>query len=193
MQETKLNYIRTFLALVSIWFACSAVAYGTTVTVTNAVHIKPGAKWKPGFWLGNSDEPVPPADYRPDDKRRTQKWYFRNPTHNFNYYVIGIADKSFRRLGRCPHEVFNPREGWNWAVCKYKFLRLPFVSYRHDRFRFYLGWRERGNFGAEIKFRAASEHEQAQSARITKDLPSDALQRASDYTSSSSISESPRH
>jgi hypothetical protein len=167
MHGTKLNYIRTFFALVLIWFACSAVANGATVTVTNAVHIKPGAKWSPGFWLGNSDEPVPPADYRPDDKRRTQKWYFRNPTHNFNYYVIGIADKTFRRSGRCPHEVFNPRQGWNWAVCKYRFLRLPFASYQRGRFRFYLGWRERGNFGAEIKFRAAREYQPPQPVSIT--------------------------
>jgi hypothetical protein len=160
--------MRALIALVSIWLALSAAAYGTTVTVTNAVHIMPGTKWNPHFWLGNADEPVPPADYRPDDKRRTQKWYFRNPTHNFNYYVIGIADKTFRRSGRCPHEVFNPHEGWNWAVCKYKFLRLPFASYQRGRFRFYLGWRERGNFGAEIKFRAAREYQRAQSAQMIK-------------------------
>ena len=175
--ETKSNYLCLFLlGLVSLYLTHPANSYGTTVTVTNSIHIKHGAKWNPGFWLGNSDEPVPPADYRSTDKHRITKWYFRNPTHNFNYYVIGIADKTFRRSGHCPREVFNPRQGWNWAVCKYKFLRLPFASYQRGRFRFYLGWRERGNFGAEIKFRAAREYQRLQSAQMATEPSSDERQ-----------------
>jgi hypothetical protein len=123
------------------------------VTVTNTITIKPGRKWNPRFWFGNTDDPEPPSDYRPNDQHRVTKWYFRNPTHNLNFYVIGLADKTFRRSGRYPAEVFSPRQGWNWAVCKYRWWRLPFVSYQKNSFRFYLGWRERGNFGIKLTFR----------------------------------------
>ena len=107
-------------------------------------------KLNPVFWFGNLDDPVPPDSYRPDDPHRVRKWYWRNPCHNFMFYVIGIADKEFERVGRFPEKVFCPGEGWNWAVCKYKCLRLPFVSYQKGRFKFYCGWRNRGNFGIEL-------------------------------------------
>lgn len=123
------------------------------LTVTNRITIKSSRKWNPKFWFGNEDDPVPPPDYRPDDKHRVTKWYFRNPTHNLNFYVIGLADKTFRRSGRYPTQVFNPRQGWNWAVCKYRWWRLPFLSYQRNSFRFYFGWRERGNFGIKLTFR----------------------------------------
>jgi hypothetical protein len=96
------------------------------------------------------DDPVPPDWYRPDDRRRRGKWYCRNSLHNFTFYVIGVADKKFDRVGRHSLEVFNPNDGWNWAACKYKWLRLPFISYKKRDFRFYMGWRERGNFGAKL-------------------------------------------
>jgi hypothetical protein len=123
------------------------------VVVTNKICIKSVEKWNPKFWFGNLDDPLPPADYRPDDRHRVGKWYFRNPTHNLFFYVIGISDKTFHRAGRHPGEVFNPHGGWNWAGCKYKWWRLPFVSYQKKSFRFYLGWRERGNFGGKLTFR----------------------------------------
>jgi hypothetical protein len=123
------------------------------IIVTNHISIKSGRKWNPKFWFGNEDDPFPPADYRPDDKHRVTKWYFRNPTHNLNFYVIGLADKTFGRSGRYPAEVFNPRQGWNWALCKYRWWRLPFLSYQRNSFRFYFGWRERGNFGIKLTFR----------------------------------------
>jgi hypothetical protein len=107
-------------------------------------------KWNPIWWFGNVDTPVPPDWYRPHDPHRKGKWYCRNSLHNFTFYVIGIADKKFERVGRWPSHVFNPEDGWNWAVCKYKCLRLPFISYQKSRFKFYLGWRERGNFGAKL-------------------------------------------
>jgi len=68
-------------------------------------------------------------------------------------YVVGVADKKFRRVGKYPDRVFNPHAGWNWTVCKYKWLRLPFISYHQRAFSFYLGWRERGDFGARLTFR----------------------------------------
>ena len=125
---------------------------GHEVVMTNTVCIRSGHKWNPKFWFGNLDDPMPPPDYRPDDKHRVRKWYYRNSMHNFDFYVIGLADKTFRRSGRYPRQVFKTQPGWNWAVCKYKWVRLPFASYHRRHFQFYLGWRERGNFGFKLTF-----------------------------------------
>ena len=86
------------------------------------------------------------------DPHRNWKWYWRNPLHNFTFYVIGIADKTHIRTGKYPKRVFAPGGGWNRTVSKYKLMRLPFVSYERGGFYFYLGWRNRGNFGFEFKF-----------------------------------------
>lgn len=116
------------------------------------IQIEPGRKWNPVFWFGNEDDPTPPEDYRPEDSNRRRKWYFRNPCHNFTFYVIGIADKEFDQTGCYPGEVFNPNGGWNLTVCRYRCCRLPFLSYRRGSFQFYCGWRERGNFGVKLRF-----------------------------------------
>src|ERR1700742_4347208 len=50
-------------------------------------------KLNPIWWFKNSDDLTPPDWYKPDDKHRNLKWSFRNPMHNFNFYVIGVADK----------------------------------------------------------------------------------------------------
>lgn len=65
---------------------------------------------------------------------------------------MGVADRPFTRIGKFPQAVFAPAGGWNWAVAKHSCVRLPFVSYNGERWRFYLGWRERGNFGAKVNF-----------------------------------------
>jgi hypothetical protein len=109
-------------------------------------------KCNPGFWFGNLDDPVPPDWYMPGDKHRTGMWYCRNSLHNFTHYVIGIGDKPFERVGRFPADNMNPNGGWNWAVCKYKCVRLPFISYQKHRFQFYCGWRNGGNFGLKLNF-----------------------------------------
>ena len=109
-------------------------------------------KWNPIWWLGNADDPEPPDWYRPGSAGRRWLWQLRNPLHNFTFYVIGIADKCFTRTGKFPDAVFAPDGGWNWAVTKHKWVRLPFVSYNGHWGRFYLGWRERGNFGFKVNF-----------------------------------------
>ena len=114
----------------------------------------PGQKWNPVFWFGNLDDPDPPDEYRPDDPRRDGKWYCRNSMHNFTFYVMGIADKEFKYTGRHPG-IFNPNDGWNWTVCRYKCVRLPLISYKKRSFLFYCGWRERGNFGMKLNFKSA--------------------------------------
>lgn len=113
--------------------------------------------------FGNNDDPKPPAWYEPKwpEWRRKLYWFvFRNPLHNFTFYVIGIADKPFKRVALypkawCPTLVFRVEGGWYIAVIHYKWLRLPFISYQGEGFikSFYLGWRERGNLGAKLTLR----------------------------------------
>ena len=79
-------------------------------------------------------------------------WHLRNPCHNFDFYAIGIVDKPFTRVGRFPAHISNPNNGWNWAVCRYRRLRLPFIDYKRNRFEFYFGWRANGAFGLKFNF-----------------------------------------
>ncbi len=109
-------------------------------------------KLNPVWWLENADEPVPPAWYLPDDKHRVAKWHFRNPFHNFDFYVIGVADKKFVRSGRYPERNSNPHGGWDFEIARRKLALLPFLSYEKHWGTFYLGWRESGAFGAEMRF-----------------------------------------
>jgi hypothetical protein len=114
-------------------------------------------KINPIWWFGNADEPVAPDWYRPGKRCRDVMWHLRNPCHNFNCYVIGLSDKPFTRRGRFPADTFNPNGGWNWAVCRYKRLRLPFISYTRGSVRAYCGWRAAGAFGIELKLAAKKE------------------------------------
>jgi hypothetical protein len=119
---------------------------------TNLPKISFRNKINPIWWFGNVDDPTPPDSYRPDDKHRLLKWHWRNPFHNFDFYVVGVADNNFTRSGRYPAGNGNPHGGWNVAVTKYKWTRLPFVSYSRGKFNFYLGWRNRGNFGLKLNY-----------------------------------------
>lgn len=107
-------------------------------------------KWNPVWWFGNADDLEPPAWYRPGSANRRWLWRLRNPFHNFTFYVVGVADKPFTRTGRFPETVFAPGGGWNWAVARHKWVRLPFVSFNGKWCRFYVGWRERGNLGCKV-------------------------------------------
>lgn len=109
-------------------------------------------KLNPVWWLGNVDDPAPPAWYQPENKHRNTRWRFRNPLHNFNFYVIGVADKPFYRSGCFPERNSDPNGGWDFEVARRHVLLLPFVSYERAWCSFYLGWRERGNFGAKLNF-----------------------------------------
>lgn len=108
-------------------------------------------KFNPVWWAENADEPVPPAWYLPGDKHRTLKWHFRNPFHNFDFYVVGVADRKFTRSGRYPERNANPHGGWDFAVLRRWTTLLPFVSYERPRVTFYIGWRESGAFGIELR------------------------------------------
>lgn len=125
----------------------------------NLPEIHTWQKFNPVWWLENCDDPVPPAWYRPDDRQRAMKWRFRNPFHNFDFYVIGVADKKITRSGPYPEKISNPNGGWNFAVSRRKIVVLPFISYQRGRFEFYLGWRTRGNFGMKLNFSSANENQ----------------------------------
>jgi hypothetical protein len=109
-------------------------------------------KINPVWWLENADEPVPPAWYLPGDQYRALKWRFRNPFHNFGFYVIGVADKQFTRSGRFPERNSNPHGGWDFELTRRRVVFLPYISYERKKFNFYFGWREHGAFGVEMKF-----------------------------------------
>jgi len=109
-------------------------------------------KMNPIWWFKNADEPIAPAWYRPGQRGRNFRYHLRNPGHNLGYYVLGIADKPFTRVGRFPGNMASPVGRWNWAVCRYKRLRLPFVDYHRGRFECYAGWRTGGNFCLKFNF-----------------------------------------
>ena len=111
-------------------------------------------KWNPLWSFGNADDPTPPDWYRPADTRRRWRWQMRNPLHNFTHYVIGVSDRNITRTGKYPDAVFAPGGGWNWAFSRHRVAPLPFVSFEGARCRFYLGWRESGNFGGKLNFEA---------------------------------------
>lgn len=123
--------------------------------------------------FGNDDDWPPPKWYRPElpDWRRRAGWLlWRNPLHNFSFYVIGIAGSpheiktgdgvvyvvrianGYKKWGRFTRDVFNPNGGWNYIVHykKRRFFGLPFRSYNGRYIKCYAGWRELGNFG--LKF-----------------------------------------
>jgi hypothetical protein len=119
-------------------------------------------KVNPIWWFGNADEPVAPDWYRPGGQFRNLMWHLRNPFHNFDFYVIGLSDKRFIRVGRFPEETFNRDSGWNWGACLFHGVRLPYLSYIHGRVRAYCGWRPGGAFGLELKLHSKIENKPIQ-------------------------------
>lgn len=140
-------------------------------TNTPAIHFY--NRLNPIWWLGNADEPRPPEWYRPNARTRTFTWYLRNPFANFSKYVIGIEDKKSIRSGKYPDKIGNPHGGWNFAVSRRHILILPFIDFKHGRFEFYSGWRQRGNFGMKLNLwqRLPNPHPKDKSAIPPADRP----------------------
>lgn len=93
-------------------------------------------KWragrKPSFWLA-------------------LQWWFRNPAHNFCFYVIGFADEDHIFVG---DKNWGVDFGWSihWCVTTLTGKRRPLLTYRTKKGRMrYIGWRPYGAFG--IAFR----------------------------------------
>jgi hypothetical protein len=108
-------------------------------------------KINPLWWFGNMDDPEPPADYIPGHKLRRLKWAFRNPFHNFDFYVIGVADKGFVRSVKPECRDGEPKNRWTYAVTRYRRWRLPFISFHGKSISWYFGWRDKGNFGISLR------------------------------------------
>ncbi len=113
--------------------------------------------WKinPVWWFQNAQDPEPPSWFNARQRHwlRVLMWYLRNPLHNFHWYVIGIADRSFWRWGRQPeHNWAVSPSRWNWFITfAYGWLPLPFVSWRGTRIEWLFGWKDSGNFGAALR------------------------------------------
>lgn len=129
-----------------------------------------------GHWMtwalfGNDDDGIfgeePNTHYRleePNDLKKACAWQLRNSFHNFCFYVIGTANQpnsevTLFRLTPCDIEcctyrpiattifpckqscLFFALHGWKPFIS----LRLAYPNGGHSDF--YLGWRNRGNFG----------------------------------------------
>lgn len=128
--------------------------------------------WTSWILFGNDDDGIFGENWtfhldQPISGLKALKWGMRNPLHNFCFYVIGSAHRHNREItllnltskGLCLFE-YNPYQSRNFGdVNSSFFIALhggkPFVSLRlayssTHRGNFYLGWRDRGNFG--IKF-----------------------------------------
>ena len=110
-------------------------------------------KVNPLWWIASGE---PPGVYEPHSRMRRIDWFFRNPLHNFSFYVIGVSDhvnsSAFHRYGKYPSDNFAPKPGWNVCVIHYHWLRLPYVAYWNPRVSFYAGWRLAGEFGLKLNF-----------------------------------------
>jgi hypothetical protein len=130
--------------------------------------------WTTWALFGNDDDGLfgeeSTAHYRIYQQIEVSKaisWGFRNPFHNFCYYVIGSADQinseftllrltdsdvSFFTFKEIADTVF-PSKSSSLFITFHggkPFLAMRIVYFKECRGDFYFGWRCRGNFG--IKF-----------------------------------------
>lgn len=135
--------------------------------------------WTTWLLFGNDDDGIfgeaPTACYRvrrQNTFRKAASWWLRNPLHNFCYYVIGSADRVNGRLTLLqiskrtrkimtysPVVPFEPEEKSAFLAALHggkPFLSLLIVYNRKWKSHFYIGWRERGNFG--LKFVPIGKH-----------------------------------
>jgi hypothetical protein len=130
-----------------------------------------------GHWLtwmlfGNDDDGIfgeeYTSNYRPHQKVSVQKalrWMCRNPLHNFCFYVIGTAYRQNSELTLLEiskerfcffsyHQDGKNRVFPSKSSCIFlalhggkPFFSLRLAYHRSHQAEFYLGWRDRGNFG----------------------------------------------
>ncbi|MDB5802253.1 MAG: hypothetical protein JWL63_3192 [Rhodocyclales bacterium] len=81
-------------------------------------------KWLAWAFFGNDDDgPIGDVSFNPgriDTWSFRRAWWLRNPAHNWTFYVIGVAGKTFSRSGIAPKDVFNPAMGFNVCITRYK-------------------------------------------------------------------------
>lgn len=128
----------------------------------------------PWMLFGNDDDGLfgegPHAYYSLKDEpslRKAGNWWLRNPLHNFCFYVIGSADRinsevdllritsdriSIGRYDPIAKTIF-ASEGSCFYLCLHggkPFISLRICFNKQQSFDFYIGWRERGNFGIKL-------------------------------------------
>jgi len=103
-------------------------------------------KVNPIWWLYNSDDPMPPLWYQPNTWNwlRTIMWYARNPFHNLQFYVIGVADRNYSMVTTWVNPAV--KDGNYRSSISVGWLRLPFVSRENAKITFHLGWQYNGDF-----------------------------------------------
>lgn len=136
-------YLKIFFAILAVHYLIQAL---TPFVASNQANTLTRFIWK--IW-GNDEDPLPPDSYKADAQQwyRILRWYMRNRLHNFSFHVIGVHGRQFKPYGRYTKHVWNPYGGWNWFVLHYRWMRLPFISYRGKYTEHYIGWRESGAFG----------------------------------------------
>lgn len=127
--------------------------------------------WTTWMLFGNDDDGIfgegKSANFCPNQPPTVKKalaWYGRNPLHNFFFYTIGSANRSnsqftLIQVTKEKNALFHyqsiastPFPGKKYGLYLALHGGKPFISLRFPlpssrRFDFYLGWRERGNFG----------------------------------------------
>lgn len=102
--------------------------------------------------FGNDEDGIyGPDDFLPGKPQwyRAVRWWIRNPFHNLMFHVLSVP-KPFISYGTAPYDVFNPAGGWNRVTrLSASGRKYPFISYI-GHVKFYIGWRERGNFGIKL-------------------------------------------
>lgn len=78
------------------------------------------------------------------------EWWFRNPAHNWCFYVIGIADSDHYFEGRKDWGV-DPGFSFHYTY-KLGGIKLPLLSYVGKKKGWYIGWRPSGAFGVSLNF-----------------------------------------
>jgi len=128
--------------------------YSSFTSSKTAARFSTWQKLNPIWWLGNADEPVAPDWYRPGKSCRNLMWHLRNPFSQFRllcYWPFPTNHSSCRSF---PRRNVHPHDGWNWGVCRYYYLQLPYVSYGRGRVMSVLRLASGGAFGIELKLGA---------------------------------------
>lgn len=143
------------------------------------MHFYDMPRWFSWSFLGNDEDGIfgeeQTANYKTQRDvglLRFLTWTLRNPLHNFNFYVIGSAHRQNSEFALLKisdsSQEFMTYKGKATTVFPGKnhgfFLGFhgakPFISLHAHfflRFQFYLGWREKGNFGIKFAFRNLDE------------------------------------
>jgi hypothetical protein len=145
----------------------------------NLIEKNSPSSWLAWAFIGNDDDGVygekPSAGNWTNEKigpKRAFMWWTRNPLHNFTFYVIGSAHRQnseftllkFSEDGDAECMTYHEKAKTVFAGKGTSFFLgfhggKPFLSLRLDygrRFEFYIGWRERGNFGLKLILSAPS-------------------------------------